>query len=638
MPAVGRALLDSQNHSIAEAGRGTDGGYRRRAACRPSKARLFHTPILKARDLGRPHWRGEGAAWIGATRLPNLILGNGCPQAVDCPPTPPMFKTARFKVHNPSRHKSTMLWYAMTRYHDALKTALETTLALPDLLEQVSELDKKERPRPNQYKLRKLLRTKLPRGWELAPLRDYLEKDAAAMLMSHLSKAYKGKNESNPPTLPTMDPMSDEQFRAAYAEFTNPEARLSIKPQHRERIDNAIANGETRVAQRLTGIYKNWAVSRAAGQVLRKLEGALPHPIEFTRNEFERGCLLAYSAGNYYLLLRLFAGGHRFCEKRVLKEGFIDCKTRKPIGGKIYPGLILPLEMGREFHELEYLTHGTIQSAKLVVKRRMDRLPKVAGRASGQSKAAPFNAGDYDFYIHAAFEFQPPAIETETVLGIDRGAAKIGAAALIDRQGNRMECSLDLEGAAFAAEMKRFEEQTRRLQQSGKQRSRKFSLRGKRSNIILGEYANRIVTIARQNRSQIVIEAIRGTAMGRFLKQSQFAKLKQMLTYKAERDGLPAPVEVPAAYTSQTCSRCGHRDAANRPRKDASGKPIQDVFKCVACGFAANADSNASAIIALRGLHQIENGGKFKKFDLFQLWLKELFGRDGSRASGHENQ
>jgi len=32
--------------------------------------------------------------------------------------------------------------------------------------------------------------------------------------------------------------------------------------------------------------------------------------------------------------------------------------------------LILPLELGREFHEREYLTFGSIQSAKLVVKRR----------------------------------------------------------------------------------------------------------------------------------------------------------------------------------------------------------------------------------------------------------------------------
>ena len=545
-----------------------------------------------------------------------------------------MFKTARFKVHNPSRHKSTMLWYAMTRYHNTLKDVLEKTLAIPNLLEQVSELDKKEKLRPNKFKLSKLLYTIAPQNWELAPLRDYLIGDASAMLMSHLNKTYKGANESNPPTVSSLNAMTDAEFHKAYSDFTDPEAKLAIKPQHQEKIDKAAERGETNVANRLSKIYANWAASRAAGQVLRKLEGELPHPIEFTRNEIGRGCLLAYCDGNYYLLVRLFAQDHRYCEKRVLKEGFINCKTKEHIEGKKYPGMILPLELGREFHEREYLTHGSIQSAKLIVKRR--EKPNSQPKAL-DSKPAPFNAEDYDFYVHAAFEFQPTQIETETFLGIDRGAAKIGAATLIDRQGKPLETDLDLSGAAFAAEMRRFEQQIKRIQKQGKQKSRKFSLRGKRADIILGEYANRIVAIAKENRSQIVIEAIKGVTMGRFLKQSQFTKLKQMLTYKAEREGLPAPIEVPAAFTSQTCARCSHKDPANRPKKDAAGKSIQDVFLCTACGHHANADSNASLIIALRGMHQIENGGKFKKFDIFQQWLKELIGRDGSSAPGQLN-
>jgi IS605 OrfB family transposase len=555
-----------------------------------------------------------------------------------------MFKTARFKVHNPSRHKSTMLWYAMTRYHETLKDVLEKTLAIPDLLEQISEPDKKGKLRPNKYTLAKLVRKYVPKNTGLAStVQDYLIGDATAMLMSHLSKAYKGKNESNPPTVSSLAAMTDEEFKNAYREFTNPEAELVIKPQHQEKIDKAKKRGETRVAKRLSKIYTNWAVSRAAGQVLRKLEGELPHPIEFTHTEFGRGCMIAFCEGKYYALIKLFARGHRYQQKIKLKVGFIDCKTKEVLGGKKYPGLILPLELGREFHEREYLKHGRIHSAKLIVKRR----EKPAARAKtltyqscpDTKQTATFNAENYEFYIHAAFEFEPEKIITDTYLGIDRGAAKLGAATLIDKHGKLLEANLDLDGSAFAAEMSRFQAQIVRLQKLGKQKSRKFSLRGKRADIILGEYANRIVAIAKEYRSQIVIEAIKGVTMGRFLKQSQFTKLKQMLTYKAEREGLPAPVEVPAAYTSQTCARCGHKDPANRPKKDAAGKAIQDVFLCVACGHKANADSNASQIIALRGMHQKENGGKlYKKFDLFQLWLKELIGRDGSIASGQGNQ
>ena len=548
-----------------------------------------------------------------------------------------MFKTARFKVHNPSRHKSVMLWYAMTHYHLTLKTVLEKTLAVPDLLERVSQLDKKNKLRPNRFATAKVIRENTPLNWELAPLRDYLIGDASAMIMSHLSKAYKGENESNPPTMPSLDPMTDEEFRQAYSEFTDPETTLAIKPQQQERIAGAIAKGETRVAKRLETIYANWTVSRAAGQLLRKLEGELPRPIEFTHTEFSRGCLLALHEGNYYALVRLFSERHRYNEKKVLQQGFIDCKTKEALGEKKYPGLILPLEMDRDFHEREYLTHGTVQSAKLVVKRRPEN-PDRARKRSPRTPTLKLGPEACDFFVHAAFEFKPQPIETETFLGIDRGAARIGSATLIDRQGRLIQSGFDLSGTAFAAEMRRFEAQIKRMQQRGIQRSRRFSLRGKRADAILGEYANRIVAIAAEHRSQIVIEAIKGITMGRFLKQSQFAKLQQMLTYKAERLGLPAPIEVPAAYTSQTCGECGHKDPANRPRKDQTGKPLQDVFRCVACGHAANADTNASRIIALRGLHQIENGGKFKKFDLFQQWLKEVIGRDGSVSLGQQIQ
>ncbi len=537
-----------------------------------------------------------------------------------------------------------MLWYALTRYHETLKDVLEKTLTIPGLLEQVSVPDKKGKLRPIKFLTAKLVRQHVPKNTGLAStVRDYLIGDASAMLMSHLSKAYKGKNESNPPTMPSLAAITDEEFRHAYREFADPEAVLAVKPQHQEKIDAANAKGQTRLARRLTKIYTNWAVSRAAGQIMRKLEGALPRPIEFTHTEFLRGCMLAFcegnSHGNYYALIKLFADGHRYQNKQqILKAGFIDCKTKEKIGGKKYPGLILPLELGRDFHEHEYLTHGAIHSAKLVVKRRPEKSGSQKASPRNHANAVAFNPADYDFYIHAAFEFRPQPVKTETFLGIDRGAARLGAASLIDGQGRLIQSGFDLDGAAFAAEMRRLQAQTQQKQQRGIQRSRKFSLRGKRADAILGEYANRIVAIAAEHRAQIVLEAIKGTTMARFLKQSQFAKLQQMLTYKAERLGLPAPIEVPAHYTSKTCAACGQKDPANRPRKDAAGKPIQDVFRCVACGHTANADANASQIIALRGLHQIENGGKFKKFDLFQQWLKEVIGRDGYAASGQRIQ
>ncbi len=51
-------------------------------------------------------------------------------------------------------------------------------------------------------------------------------------------------------------------------------------------------------------------------------------------------------------------------------------------------------------------------------------------------------------------------------------------------------------------------------------------------------------------------------------------------------------VRVDPAYTSQTCSRCGHVGQANRPS--------QAVFACQACGWALNADHNAAINILVR--------------------------------------
>ena len=53
----------------------------------------------------------------------------------------------------------------------------------------------------------------------------------------------------------------------------------------------------------------------------------------------------------------------------------------------------------------------------------------------------------------------------------------------------------------------------------------------------------------------------------------------------------PGRVEkVVAAYTSQTCSACGH--VARESRES------QANFRCVACGFGCNADVNAARNIA----------------------------------------
>jgi transposase len=57
------------------------------------------------------------------------------------------------------------------------------------------------------------------------------------------------------------------------------------------------------------------------------------------------------------------------------------------------------------------------------------------------------------------------------------------------------------------------------------------------------------------------------------------------------RDKAPGRVEkIPAAYTSRRCSACGHVARDNRES--------QAAFRCTACGYACNADVNATRNIA----------------------------------------
>ena len=73
------------------------------------------------------------------------------------------------------------------------------------------------------------------------------------------------------------------------------------------------------------------------------------------------------------------------------------------------------------------------------------------------------------------------------------------------------------------------------------------------------------------------------------LRNWSYYELQSMVEYKADRIGIKVRYVNPA-YTSQTCSRCGHIDKENRQ--------TQEKFICTKCGFELNADHNASINIA----------------------------------------
>ncbi|UQX13525.1 RNA-guided endonuclease InsQ/TnpB family protein [Candidatus Mycobacterium methanotrophicum] len=73
--------------------------------------------------------------------------------------------------------------------------------------------------------------------------------------------------------------------------------------------------------------------------------------------------------------------------------------------------------------------------------------------------------------------------------------------------------------------------------------------------------------------------------LNRVLARAALGRLAKCIEYKADLAGV-AFVEVPPAYTSQRCHKCGHTARENRES--------QAVFSCKVCAWTGNADTNAA--------------------------------------------
>ena len=81
-----------------------------------------------------------------------------------------------------------------------------------------------------------------------------------------------------------------------------------------------------------------------------------------------------------------------------------------------------------------------------------------------------------------------------------------------------------------------------------------------------------------------------------FLKRWSYYDLQTKIEQKAAEAGI-AVKKINPQYTSQRCSKCGFIDKENRKK--------QKDFKCLSCGYAANADYNAAKNIAISNIEDI---------------------------------
>ncbi|EGT3817979.1 transposase [Clostridioides difficile] len=156
----------------------------------------------------------------------------------------------------------------------------------------------------------------------------------------------------------------------------------------------------------------------------------------------------------------------------------------------------------------------------------------------------------------------------------------------------------------FMKQRLQFQSRRRRLQQQlknvngGKGRKDKLkgleSLREKEKSWVKTynhALSKRVVEFAKKNKCEYIhLEKLTKDGFGdRLLRNWSYYELQEMIKYKADRVGIKVK-HVNPSYTSQTCSECGHVDKENRE--------TQAKFKCLECGFEANADYNAARNIA----------------------------------------
>ena len=123
------------------------------------------------------------------------------------------------------------------------------------------------------------------------------------------------------------------------------------------------------------------------------------------------------------------------------------------------------------------------------------------------------------------------------------------------------------------------------------------------------KYSRELINYALKNNCGVIhMEDLTGITSNadRFLKNWSYYDLQTKIKYKAEEVGIEV-VSVPPANTSRRCSRCGYIDADNRK--------VQAKFKCLNCGYEANADYNASQNISLAGKKGIKDIDKITKKD-----------------------
>lgn len=197
--------------------------------------------------------------------------------------------------------------------------------------------------------------------------------------------------------------------------------------------------------------------------------------------------------------------------------------------------------------------------------------------------------------ILCEIEVAEPAPRDGPVVAIDRGLAHLGATS----DGGFLPNHRHLEGSL--ARLARAQRSvSRKKKGSSNQKKAKARVAVLHRKVRRQRDHSLHVQSARLAKSHgvVVLEDLNVAGMirgrcARSIADAGWSRFAEMLRCKMEWSG-GSVVEVPAHYSSQTCSACGAVDAASRRS--------QPVFLCTSCGYRDHADLNAAKVLLTRAI------------------------------------
>ena len=521
----------------------------------------------------------------------------------------PVMRVVRFGVRSPTRKKAAMLDDALRRQTIAYGRALEAVR--PDAVRwaraaaRAGRVGHQHQARSSTppSELRKTIEAGAYRAAKTANtssvMADAIVRDVLATLTSWIGWRARFRRER-----PLRIQRAEKARAEALADLPAAVARLqarrkwaAITEAHVFTAVNARVARERRrrppaypTGPRLRPVSPNQAelldklaasVSKITEDQVRNALAAQPrqgiHPLAWRRPQSDRqgrGVSLFWDDARLFAVLPgLLPAKARRLTKPVNDEAKRVVGAAEPTRPKMTGGVILPLSFGRA--AWAYLDSWTPRTARLVV---MD--------------------DGYELHVTFARMVAPARVEPDRWIGIDRGVINIAATATQD--GSHLWTS----GNALAELERRLRVQRDQQQRRGAARAMRAPrqhFRAAARNEV-NRIAKHIVDQAVREHAQVSAEDLAAFARGdaRMMSRAQYTHLLAAVERGLERRGY-RPIAgggkrvwlVRAAGTSQCCAACGHTSPANRPERG--------VFKCQACGHAADPDTNAAVNIARRG-------------------------------------